>query len=216
MLTWDAEAIVLSTADSRDDKIVRLLLESDEVVPALVRFARRGIKKASRAAKLQPLSVVHVSLRGKPADELATLEAVSAETPHAIVKADLVRLALASTMAEIVLQLVPDWGREEGVYALLSRALGRLGDAQAKASEALLALFELRMLDLGGVLPPLETIEELPASSRAGLEAWRQGRFVALPEREVRAICRVLERALLAASGRPLASRAFLEQMLVL
>jgi DNA repair protein RecO len=170
---------VLSGADSRDDKIVRLLLETDELVPAVARFARRGGKKPSKASSIQPLSRVHVTLRGRPSDTLALLETVALETPHAIVKGDLVRFALATSMSEVVLQLVPDWGREEGVYALLARALGHLDDPGAAAGEALLALFELRMLDLAGVMPPISSLFELPAPAREALQGWQRGRFVA-------------------------------------
>lgn len=213
MQRWDADAIVLSGADSRDDKIVRLLLETDEVIPAVVRFARRA-GKSSRGAKVQPLTTVHALLRGKPAEDLAVLEEVAVEAPHAVVKGDLLRFALASTMAEVVLVLVPDWGREEGVYALLARALAHLDDPAAKVGEELLLLFELRMLDLGGVLPPLESLAELSRSSREALEAWRSGRFSPLSPPDVRAVGRFLEQALAAASGRTLVSRAFLDQVL--
>lgn len=213
MQRWDADAIVLSGADSRDDKIVRLVLDTDEVIPAVVRFARRAGKSA-RGSKVQPLTTVHVLLRGKPSDDLAVLEQVAVEAPHAVIKGDLVRFALASTMAEVVLALVPDWGREDGVYALLSRALAHLDEPTAKIGEELLLLFELRMLDLGGVLPPLEALAELSRSSREALESWRAGRFSPLSPQDVRAVGRFLEQALAAASGRQLVSRAFLDQVL--
>jgi len=213
MLHWDADAIVLSGADSRDDKIIRLLLETDELVPAVVRFARRP-GKSSKGPRIQPLSSVHVMLRGKDSDELALLETVHVESAHAVLKGDLVRFALASTMAEVVLQLVPDWGQEPGVHALLLKALQHLDDPNARVGEELLTLFELRTLDLAGILPPLESLAELPASVREALLAWRAGSWKALPQAEVRAASRVLEQALVSASGRPLVSRAFLDQVL--
>lgn len=213
MQRWDADAIVLSGADSRDDKIIRLLLESDELVPALVRFARKA-GKSSKSSKIQPMSRVHVTLRGKASDTLALLETVSVETPHAVLKGDLLRLSLATTMCEVVLHLIPEWGREEGVFALLARALGHLDDPSARIGEELLVLFELKLLDRFGVLPPLESLSELSASARAALEDWRQGRFSPLSPRDVRAAARFLEHALAAHSGRPLASRAFLDQII--
>lgn len=213
MLRWDADALILSGADSRDDKIVRLLLETDELVPAIVKYARKS-GKASKMARIQPLTRVHVTLRGKASDELAVLESVGVEDAHAVLKGDLLRFSLASAMAEVVLHLVPDWAREEGVFTLLSRALARLDDASARAGEELLLLFELRMLDLAGVLPPLEEIVELPSAAREALEAWRSGRWVPLPAPALRPTARFLERALTSHSGRSLASRAFLDQVL--
>lgn len=213
MLRWDADALILSGADSRDDKIVRLLLETGELVPAVVQYGRKA-GKSSKASRIQPLTTVHVTLRGKASDELAVLETVNVEDAHAVLKGDLLRLSLASAMAEVVLHLVPDWGREEGVYDLLSRALSHLDDAATRVSEALLLLFELKMLDLAGVLPPLEEIVELPLGSREALEAWRSGRWVPLPASALRPTARFLEHALTSHSGRPLASRAFLEQVL--
>lgn len=209
----DADALVLSGADSRDDKIIRLMLETDELMPALVRSGRKS-GKSSRASRVQPLSLVHVTLRIRPSDELAFLETATIERPHAVIKADLRRFALATTMSEVVLQLIPDWGREDGVFQLLVRALGHLEDPTATISEALLVLFELRILGLAGVLPPIASLAELSPSAREALESWRQGRFVPLDPSEVRASARVLERALASHSGRPLASRAFLEQIL--
>lgn len=213
MLRWDADAIVLSGADSRDDKIIRLLMETDEVIPAVVRFARRP-GKSSKGPMIQPLSSVHVTLRGKDSDELALLEMVSVESAHAFLKGDLLRFALASTMAEVVLQLVPSWGQEPGVYALLSKALQHLDDPNARVGEELLALFELRTLDLAGVLPPLESMAELTLTVREALLAWRAGSWKSLTQQEVRAASRMLEQALLSASGRPLVSRSFLDQVL--
>jgi len=213
MLRWDADGVIVSGADSRDDKIIRVLLATDELIPAVVKYARKA-GKSSKMAHIQPLTTVHATLRGKASDELAVLERVDVETTHAVLKGDLLRFSLASAMAEVVLHLVPDWGREDGVYALLSRAFARLDDPSARATEELLLLFELRMLDLAGVLPPLEEIVELPAAAREALEAWRSGRWVALPAPALRPTARFLERALTSHSGRPLSSRAFLDQVL--
>ncbi len=209
---WDAEAIILSGADSRDDKIIRMLLETDELVPAIVKYARKP-GKSSKSERIQPLGRVHVMLRGKPSDELAYLENIAVESPHAFIKGDLLRFGLATTMAEIVLHLVPDWGQEPGIYTLLAKAMAHLDDPKARAGEEILALFELRTLDLAGVLPPLDSLAELPLNVREALEAWRQGAWKALSPQEVRAACRVLEQMLASASGRPLVSRAFLDQV---
>jgi len=213
MLTWDADAIILSGADSRDDKIVRLLLATDEVIPAVVRFARKA-GKSSKGGRVQPLTTVHVTLRGKPLAELAVLETITIENTHAVLKGDLLRFALGSAMAEVVLHLIPDWAQDAGIYGLTTRAIEHLDDPASKVGEELLVLFELRMLDLAGVLPPLASIPELPASAREALAAWRTGRWLPLPPAAVKPTARFLAEALASASGRPLSSRTFLDQVL--
>jgi recombinational DNA repair protein (RecF pathway) len=212
----DCRALVLSAADSRDDRIVRLLLDSDELVPAFARFARKssGRGRSPRTSMLQPLTSVHVRLRAKPGAELATIEEVAMDAPFAVIKGDLLRTALASAMCEVVLHLVPDWASESGLHDLLMRALTHLDRPAEKAREALLLLFELRVLDLGGVLPPFEELPELPEETRAALTAWRTGRFLPLADGPLRAAARFLEESLTATSGRPLLSRSLLEAAL--
>ncbi len=212
----DARAIVLSAADSRDDRIVRLLLDSDELVPAFAKFARKssGRGKSPRTSLLQPLTAVHVRLRSKGSDDLATLSEIAMDVPFAVIKGDLLRTALASAMCEVVLHLVPDWATEEGLFSLLSRALHHLDKPTEKVHESLLLLFELRVLDMHGILPPFDELPELPTEARLVLESWRSGRFVPLPDHCLRPTARILESSLSAVSNRPLLSRTLLEAAL--
>ncbi len=202
MRHWHATGIILSANDSRDDKVIRLLLETDELVPAIARHGRRARGKSSKASQLQPLSTGSVALRARgEADvtwdsaaetsrELALVERIELTHAYPAIKADLERFALASAMCEGVLHLVPDWGVEDGLFALVERALGHLerpregrnaadqhqerpregrnaaDQHQERSSEALagrdlLALFYVRLLDRAGLLPASDELAQL-------------------------------------------------------
>lgn len=208
----ERRALVLSGVDSKDDRIVRLLCDDDTLVPAIARGARRVGKKGSLGAHIQPLSRITVEL--VPADEghdLAVLRSALTEEPYAVIKGDLARTALAWAMAEVVLHLVPEHAREDGLFALLERALTHLETPSTVPREEHFLLFLLRMLDGQGILPPLDELPEVSSSARATLTAWREGRFARLEDGDKAHTARFLERALTALTGRPLASRSLLD-----
>lgn len=204
-------ALVLSGADSRDDRILRLLTGDDELVAAVARFARKSNHRGSLGARLQPLTLVRVELSQSPERELATVLGAQVERPFATLKADLARLALASAMAEVILHILPEQAREEGLYALTLRALTHLDDAKTTPRQELFLLFLLRVLDLQGVLPPLDELVEIPERARGALDQWRQGRFMPLEDHELGPTSRFLEGALSSLSGRPLLSRTLID-----
>lgn len=210
----ELEALVLSGVDSRDDRILRLLTADDQLLPVIARSARRATPKGSMSSRLQPLSLVRIELASGPQDDLARV--VSAETlrPFIIVKGDLLRTALVSAMAEVVLHIVPEHAREDGLFELVIRAFVHLDEATTAAREELFLLFLLRVLDQQGILPPLEDLPELSTGARETLEQWRAGRFVKLAIEDRPHTGRFLERALIAFSGRPLLSRSLIDAAL--
>ena len=213
--TIEGDALILSGADSRDDKIVRVLMEDDELVPVLVKQGRRS-GKTSRVGRIQPLTAVRVTLRAKPADDLALLETVTVEHPFAIIKADLLRLAMATCMAEVVLHLCPDWGREEGLFDLLHRAWLRLDrpDPSDTVSTDWLLLFELKALATSGVLPPIDELAEVSPRGREILQGWLDGRWAPLDATSRKTIDGLFETLLTSASGRPFRSKGLLAEAL--
>jgi len=215
--TIEGLGLILSGADSRDDKIVRLLMEDDELVPAIVRQGRRPGKK-SKVGRIQPLTAVHVTLTARPGDDLAVLTTVTVERPFALVKGDLLRLALATCMAEVVLHLCPDWGREPGLHELLRRAWERLDRPAGPGGEAIttdwLLLFELRALAGSGVMPPLDELAEIPRAARELMAGWLEGRWAALDRDAARAAQATFEGMITGASGRPFRSSSLLAEAL--
>lgn len=243
MRHWHATGIILSANDSRDDKVIRLLLETDELVPAIARHGRRARGKSSKASQLQPLSTVSVALRARgEADvawdsaaetsrELALVERIELTHAYPAIKADLERFALASAMCEGVLHLVPDWGVEDGLFALVERALGHLehpregrNAAAQPAGHDLLALFYVRLLDRAGLLPASDELALLsppagPPLSPAAAETlalWREGRWRPLPPEASAPTLALLAQILTHASGRPLLSLALVADVLAL
>ena len=210
----EALALVLSGTDSRDDRIVRLLTADDLLLPAIGRNARRMTKKGSLSSRLQPLSLVRIEVANDPRDDLATLIGAEVVRPFAIVKADLLRMALGSGMAEVVLHILPEHAREDGLHDLLLRALTHLDDPTVTPREEHFLLFLLRILDQQGILPPLSELPELSSSARETLEHWRAGRFAKLATDDRRHTSRFLEQALSAFSGRPLLSRSLIDTAL--
>ena len=132
---------------------------------------------------------------------------------HAILKADLLRFSLASTICEIVLHLVPEHGREVGVYPLLKRALGHLNRPEVETSEDHLLLFELKMLSLSGLLPELGQLQ-VDDSIQSVLKDWLSGTWRPMHRAGRGPLARQLENRIQEASGRVLKSRVFLDQML--
>ncbi len=207
------EAVVLSCVDSRDDVIVRLLAPELGNVPAVARHARKSVKRQLRG-HLQPLTRVDVTVGLRPNRDLSVVESATAREPFACIKGDLARFGLATTMAEVVLHLVPDHGHEPGMYELLLRAMRHLDVPTHPASEELLLLFELRALSLSGVMPALEDVPGLGDAAREVLTGWLQGRWAILEPDERARVGRVLDAIVETTSGRRLKSRAFLASVL--
>lgn len=206
------EALVLRTADSGDDKVVHLLTPEFGHVPAFAKSAR--LSQRRKANHLDVLSRVEVRLTGRRARELARLDAPRTVEVFNSFRHDLIRFALASAMADVVLHLVPEHGHLHGAYELLLRALRHLDGAEATPSEDLLLLFELRMLEGSGVLPGLADLAGLPEASREVLAHWQAGHWRPLPDGERATVGRVLEGLIEESTGRPLKSRRFLDAML--
>ncbi|MGM0575497.1 MAG: DNA repair protein RecO [Myxococcota bacterium] len=206
------DALVLRSADSGDDKVVHLLTPDLGHVPVFARAARKSRRRFG--AHADTLNHAIVSLTVRSSRSLARLDAATARETFRVVKGDLARFALASTMAEVVLHAVPEHGHEPGVFVLLLRALHRLNDPSRDPSEDLLLLFELRILQLSGTLPDPDEIPGLPESGRAVLHAWLADRWAPLPDEARPRVARVLEALLEEATGRTLRSRPFLDSMI--
>jgi len=210
----ELRGLILSGADSRDDRFIRLLGEDDTLVPAVARFARKSSKNGPLSSRLQPLSLVVVDLTSRGEDDLPTVGASFVERPFSVIKGDLLRTALASCMAEVVLHILPEYAQEDGLYALLMKALLYLDDPRSTPRRELFLLFLLRILDMQGVLPPFDELPELTTPAKEALQEWRSGRFVPLPPGDLHSTARFLEESLCALSGRPLLSGSLLDAAL--
>ena len=205
-----AEAIVLASHEARSDRVITLLTEEGGRFPSYAKGAMASTRRFG--AHVEPLTRAHVELSVGGSGMPRLLSASTIES-HAVLKADLLRFSLASTMCEIVLHLVPEHGREDGVYGLLKRALGHLNRPEVEAGEDHLLLFELKMLGLGGMLPELGQLD-VDDSVQEVLESWLSGTWRPLERSGRQRLAHQLESRIQDASGRALKSRAFLDQML--
>jgi DNA repair protein RecO len=204
------EAIILSSHEARADRVITVLTDEEGRFPSYAKGAMGSTRRFG--AHVEPLtrSLVDISLGGSGMAKLLSASTVEA---HATLKADLLRFSLGSTMCEIVLHLVPEHGREAGVYPLLKRALSHLNIPTIEATEDHLLLFELKMLALGGMLPELGQLR-VDAAVQSVLQDWLGGTWRSLDREGRRQLAVQLENRIQEASGRALKSRAFLDQML--
>lgn len=205
-----AEALVLSSVDSRDDRIVTLFVRDLGRVPAIARGARKSTRRFG--GHIDPLTLTEVTLRLRPSHDLALLERASSLCSFPVLKGDLRRMALAMTMAEVILQVVAEQDHEPALWTLTHRAWAHLDDPRREPTRDLLTLFELRVLEVSGYLPDLDELPQLPQAARAVLAAWLEGHWEPLPTGVSGEVGRLFEGLLREVSGRPLRSLAFLEE----
>lgn len=205
-------ALVLASYDSKDDKIVQLFLEDAGRLAAVARHARKS--KRRFGAHIEPLTLSEVVVRTRPDWELGRLERASTVEGFPIVKSDILRMALAMTMGEVVLMVLPEHDHDPELYALTVKAWQHLNDPRANVTEDLLLLFELRTLQFTGFLPDLDEFTPIPAEAREVLKGWLSGRWQPLTPSQRRRVATVLEGLLADQAGRGLRSREFLNEAL--
>lgn len=205
------DAVVLTTADVRDDRIIHLLTQDHGRQPVVAKYARKSLKRFG--GQLQPLSHVRATLTCHPERELGRLNSAQDKGGFPRLKADLERFAYASVMLDVVTHLIPPHGHEPGVYELLVRALSHLDTAE-EAREDVVALFELRMVRGIGILPDWGALPGLPPEAIPVLEGWLESRWEPLPEDTLARTLSTLERLIQDTSGRVLKSRGVLEELL--
>jgi recombinational DNA repair protein (RecF pathway) len=168
------QALVLAHHDAGDDRIVELFVQDLGRLRAVAPRARKSVRRFG--AHVEPLTLTEVVLRTRPDWELARLDRAAAVRPFAVVKADMLRLALGLSMAETVLMVLAEHDHDPDLYDLTLRAWTRLDDPATPVGEDLLLLFELKTLQFVGLLPDLRDFEPLPPETRAILAGGRLAR----------------------------------------
>lgn len=147
------DAIVLQRSElGESDRIVTLLTGDEGILRAVAPGARRS--KRRFVGCLELFACLEVSLSDQGPGRLARLEEAVLRDSHEAVKSDLLAIAHASYLSELILVF---WGeRDEAGQAqrLLGEALSRL-DAGPLSTEEL-RRFELQVLTLAGFEPRLD------------------------------------------------------------
>lgn len=207
-----SEGLVLARYQVKDDRIVTLLTQADGRLPAVARRARRGSKKS--AGGIEPLTRVDVTYRIQPGRDLVTLREVVCTQAFPGLRQDLERMAMASVMAEILTHFTVDFDPVPELYTLASKAFDFLNAPDSKVSEAHLLLFELRVLQHTGTLPPLDMLLGPHHPAIDAINTLLSGRWVQMPEEVLQSALSRTEAHLKSVSERPLKSRSFLNDVL--
>ena len=205
-------ALILDRHKVNSDVIVHAITEEYGRLSAAARHARRA-KKRFRG-HLESLTLVELTFRHRPDWDLSRLDDARVVKAFPILKGDLLRLAMASVMAEIVLGFTQHGLVEPEVYHLTCRAYDTLDDPGRSINESLLVLFELRTLLLSGFLPSLDEVfgNEHPATAHC--QAWLNGTWKPMDPKLAQQSAARLERIIEDHLGRPLRSRALLDEAL--
>lgn len=126
-------AIVLHRFPYSDSSwIVKALAEETGTVSFIVKGGKR--KDSPFRGALDPLALCEIVYRENPNTELQFLKEASVINWHAHLREDLLALAKAQVMAEIVLRYAPAGVPLEGEFALLEEALAALDEPDIKLS----------------------------------------------------------------------------------
>lgn len=148
---YNAEAIIIRVRDFDEaDKIITLLTREEGKVSAVAKGARRP--RSRFAAATQLFTHCDVALfSGKRMDTLSQIEIRAAYRP---LREDLVRMAYATYLCELVDETVQEKQRMESVFLLLLATLHLISAAEIDP-EPVSRAFELKLMSLLGFRPVL-------------------------------------------------------------
>lgn len=147
-------AIVLHRFPYSDSSwIVKALTEETGTVSFIVKGGKR--KDSPFRGALDPLALCEIVYRENPNTELQFLKEASVINWHAHLREDLLALAKAQVMAEIVLRYAPAGVPLEGEFSLLEEALAALDEPAGNSPEV--------KLPEAGYSPEQDAAPSLPA-----------------------------------------------------
>ena len=149
MSTYRDHAVVLGSHKFGEaDRVVILLTKEHGKVRAVAKGVRKT--KSSIGARLEPMSLVDISLR--KGRDLDTVDQVRLVQPLTHLRGDFDRLRQGLSMVEAMNKVAPDREPVEHLYNLLTRALLFLDQQN---SPLMLASFFWRLISLEGGMPQL-------------------------------------------------------------
>lgn len=147
------EAIILGSMSLGEaDKLVTFFSLDRGKLKGVARNARKSFRRFGAA--LEPFTYSRLHLYEREHQELIRLESADLMTQHFSLAGDLGRMAAGSVMLELVRELAPEAERNPKVFLLLAHALNLLECSEDL--QALLRIFEIRLLSLLGYQPKLD------------------------------------------------------------
>ena len=160
MSTYQADAIVLRRLDYGDaDRILTLLTREEGKLSAIAKGARRPRTRSGANLDLFTRSRLLLA-RGRNLDVVAQAER-RADSRH--IAGNLERTAYASLVAEIVDKVLEERHPVDDIFDLVAETLANLNRTQ-RSARADVAWFLMRMLDILGYQPQLESCPSCGAS----------------------------------------------------
>lgn len=147
------DAIVLMRKElGESDRIVTLLTSAEGIFRVVAPAARRSKRRFGGCLEL--FARIEASLTDKGAGKLARLEEAVLRDSHEAIKSDLLAIAHASYLSELILAFWRERDEAGQAYGLLCEALSRLDDGPMSTGE--IRRFELNVLLLAGFAPALD------------------------------------------------------------
>ncbi len=136
----------------------------------IAKGARRSRKRFVHA--FEPCSLVDLTYKEKKS--LVWIEACKLIEPHLALRAEVDRWGYSALLCEVMLEMVPEGEKDEGLFDLLKEALRQMAEDKDPLNVVLLFMF--RFLDIMGYLPSLDrcSVCMLPVGS-ATRWWWRMG-----------------------------------------
>jgi DNA repair protein RecO (recombination protein O) len=147
------DAIVLLRNElGESDRIITLLTGDQGILRAVAPGARRSRRRFGGCLEL--FARIEASLTDKGAGRLSRLEEAVLRDSHEAIKSDLLGIAHASYLSELILAFWRERDEAGQAYRLLGDALNRLERGPLSAEE--LRRFELNVLSAAGFAPSLD------------------------------------------------------------
>jgi DNA repair protein RecO (recombination protein O) len=133
-----------------------------------VRLVAKGVRKGGGplGAALEPMLVSGVVFYLRPGKDLSLVSQAEVERQWPSLRRNVVRMAYAGAMLELVEALVPDHDPDPGLYDLVERSLELAADIPESSLDGLLWWFELSLASTLGYAPDLTCCVECGSESR--------------------------------------------------
>lgn len=171
MALYNTEAIIIRVRDFDEaDKVAVLLTRDEGKVQAVAKGARRPRNRYAAAVQL----FTHIKAALYRGRNLDTFSQVEMQESFRHLREDLLRMAYATYVCELMDQMIQEKQRNEMAFLLLLTALHLLNAAEVEP-EPVMRTYELKLLSILGFRPNLEQC----ISCGGGVGAGSQVRFSA-------------------------------------